>query len=75
MKELTDADVLNGQQLDEDLLLFLVKLQKYLKDTIVVMMSDQGVSPPQVPEIKSILLRQSVKKTGDYTSLKRFSIL
>lgn len=48
LKELTEADVLLAQHLDDDLLKFMGALQPYLQDTIVMLMSDHGVGPKQV---------------------------
>lgn len=48
LKELTDSDILNAQHLDADLLQFFVDMKEYLDDTIVILMSDQGIPPAEV---------------------------
>ena len=48
LKDLTETDVNSARHLDDDLLLFMKRMNTYLENTIVILMSDHGVLPKKV---------------------------
>ena len=48
LKDLTETDVNSARHLDDDLLLFMKRMNSYLKNTVVILMSDHGVLPKKV---------------------------